>query len=203
MTLTALLVFAGALVLNAGTPGPTIAALVARVLTHGAASILPFLAALWIGEVLWLTAAVMGLSFLAQSFHEVFLALKYAGAAYLFYLAWKMWHAPAELHEAELPKTSSALALFGSGMAITVGNPKLMGFYLALLPAIVDLAHLTLGGWAALVATQLIVLIAIDLTWVTSANYARRWLKTPRAVRLSNRIGATAMGGAAVVIATR
>ena len=88
-------------------------------------------------------------------------------------------------------------------MAITVGNPKLMGFYLALLPAIVDIAHITVAGWAALVATQLIVLIAIDLTWVASANYARRWLATPRAVRISNRIGAIAMGGAAVAIATR
>ena len=55
MTLSALLVFAVTLLVAAGSPGPSIAALVARVLTSGVRDVLPFLAAMWLGEVLWLT----------------------------------------------------------------------------------------------------------------------------------------------------
>ena len=59
--------------------------------TSGAAA---FTAGVAIGDVVWLTLAVLGLAAIAQSFHGVFLAIKYAGAAYLLYLAWKLWTAP-------------------------------------------------------------------------------------------------------------
>ena len=51
MTLPMLAAFALALLINAGTPGPSIAALVSRVMTNGIRDVLPFLAALWFGEV--------------------------------------------------------------------------------------------------------------------------------------------------------
>ena len=50
MTLSALAVFAAALMVAAGSPGPSIAALVARVLTNGLREVVPFLVAMWIGE---------------------------------------------------------------------------------------------------------------------------------------------------------
>jgi len=60
MTLSNLLVFALALMVAAGSPGPSVAALVARVLTNGFRDVLPFLAAMWLGEALWLGCAVAG-----------------------------------------------------------------------------------------------------------------------------------------------
>ena len=62
MTLSNLLVFALALMVAAGSPGPSVAALVARVLTNGFRDVLPFLAAMWLGEALWLGCAVAGLA---------------------------------------------------------------------------------------------------------------------------------------------
>lgn len=203
MELTALALFAGALILNAGSPGPSIAALVARVLTGGARSVMPFLTAMWIGEALWLTVAVAGLSYIAESFHLVFLTLKYCGVAYLLYLAWRMWTAPADVKESGMPVDASGVKLFLSGMAITLGNPKLMMFYLAVLPAIIDLHRISIVGWTELTLTMLCVLVAVDLVWVMAAAQARRLLKSPRAVRIANRASAVAMGGAAVAIATR
>jgi threonine/homoserine/homoserine lactone efflux protein len=88
-------------------------------------------------------------------------------------------------------------------MAVTLGNPKIMVFYLALLPTLVDLASVTVIGWAELVVTMALVLIAIDLAWVAAAVQAKKLLKSPRAVRIANRVGATAMGGAAAAIAAR
>lgn len=198
-----LLVFAGALVVNAGSPGPSIAALVSRVLTRGFRDVLPFLAAMWLGEVLWLTLAVAGLAAIAETFHLLFVAIKWAGIAYLLYLAWKMWTAPDTVDAATMATDRSPVRMFLAGMAVTLGNPKIMVFYLALLPSIINVEAITLLGWAELALTLLAVIIAIDLTWSLLAIKARTFLRTPRAVRVTNRASATLMTGAAVAIATR
>jgi threonine/homoserine/homoserine lactone efflux protein len=203
VTLSALLIFAGALLVAAGSPGPSIAALVARVIASGYRSVLPFLAAMWIGEAIWLCLAASGASYIAQSFHSVFVILKYLGVAYLLYLAWKMWTAPAVVKEGDLPREDSSWRLFATGLAITLGNPKIMVFYLALLPSLIDLSGITVLGIAELVGVMMLVLIAVDLAWVIAAAQARRWLKSSRAMRIANRVSATAMGGAAIAIATK
>jgi len=203
MTLSALLIFAAALFVASGSPGPSIAALVARVINRGLAGVFPFLAAMWIGEAIWLSLAVFGLAYIAQTFHYAFVALKWAGVAYLLFLAWKMWTAPVAVQEGDLPKDDAPLKLFLAGMAVTLGNPKIMMFYLALLPTIIDLASVTVVGWAELTATMFLVLIAVDLGWALAAAQARRLLKSPRAVRIANRISAGTMAGAAAAIAAR
>ena len=201
--LTSLLIFAGALLVAAGSPGPSIAALVARVIAKGWRDVLPFLAAMWIGEAIWLSLAVFGLAFVAQTFHYAFLALKWAGVAYLVYLAWKMWTAPVAVAEGALPEKDSPAKLFFAGMAVTLGNPKIMMFYLALLPTIIDLGSVTMLGWAELTVTMVLVLIAVDLAWIIAAAQARRLLKSARAMKIANRISAATMGGAAAAIAAR
>jgi threonine/homoserine/homoserine lactone efflux protein len=201
--LSSLLIFAGALLVAAGSPGPSIAALVARVLTNGYRDVLPFLAAMWIGEALWLSLAVWGLAAIAQSLHLLFVVIKYLGVAYLLYLAWRMWSAPVAARDGALPSEKPAGKLFAAGMAVTLGNPKIMVFYMALLPSIIDLTHMTVLGWAELSVTMIVVLVAIDLFWVALAARARTIFRSPRAVRTANRVSASLMAGAAAAIAAR
>lgn len=203
MTFTSLLIFAAALFVAAGSPGPSIAALVARVISKGFRDVFPFLLAMWIGEAIWLSFAVFGLAMVAQTFHAAFVAVKWAGVAYLAYLAWKMWTAPVEAKTGELPKEDSPLKLFFAGMAVTLGNPKIMMFYLALLPTIIDIASVTVVGWLELTLTMAVVLVAIDLAWVLAAAQARKLLKSTRAMKIANRISAATMAGAAAAIAAR
>ena len=132
MSLSGLSIFAAALIVAAGSPGPSIAAMVARVLTSGLKDVLPFLLAMWIGEAIWLTLAVAGMAAVAEQLGHLFVILRYAGAAYLLYLAFRMWFAPAELCEDKLPSAQNPWKMFGAGLAVTLGNPKIMVFYLAL-----------------------------------------------------------------------
>ena len=203
MHLSSLLIFAGALLVAAGSPGPSIAALVARVIAKGLRDVFPFLAAMWIGEAVWLSFAVFGLAVVAHTFHLAFVAVKWLGVAYLAYLAWKMWTAPVEAKADALPKKDSPLRMFLAGMAVTLGNPKIMMFYLALLPTIIDLGSVTVAGWLELTLTMAAVLVMIDLTWVLAATQARRLLKSRRAMKIANRISAGTMAAAAAAIAAR
>jgi threonine/homoserine/homoserine lactone efflux protein len=203
MEISLLLIFAGALLVAAGSPGPSIATLVARVVARGHRDVLPFLVAMWVGEAIWLSLAVWGLNAIAQSFQLVFLSLKWIGVAYLLFLAWKMWNAPSHLDQSSVPERVSPTKMFAAGLAITLGNPKIMIFYMALLPAIIDLQHLTLLGWAELTLTMVLVLMAVDAAWVVMAARARLLLQTPQAIRVANRCSAGVMAGAATAIATR
>ncbi len=203
MTLTSLFVFACALFVAASSPGPSVAALVARVISKGARDVLPFLVAMWVGEAIWLTCAVAGLAAIAETFHYAFVTIKWLGVCYLFYLAWKMWFASPDGEGEALPETQSPLKLFFAGMTVTLGNPKIMMFYMALLPSIIDVRAVTIVGWAELVATMFLVLIVIDISWTLLAAKARGFLKSRRAVRMANRASAGTMAGAAVAIAMR
>lgn len=204
MELSALLIFAAALFIAAGSPGPSVAALVARVLSRGWRDVLPFAAAMWVGEALWLTLAAYGLAALAESLHWAFLIVKYLGVAYLLFLAWRMWFAPVSVDaESPAPRRGTRLRMFGAGLAVTLGNPKIMIFYLALLPSLIDLAGITLVAWLELVATMLAVLAAIDAGYILLAVRTRRLLTSARAMRLANRASAAVMGGAATAIAAR
>ncbi|MDB5526260.1 MAG: lysE type translocator family protein [Rhizobium sp.] len=203
MTVASLAIFAGALLIAAGSPGPSIAALIARVLTRGTRDVLPFLAAMWFGEMVWLSLAVLGLAAIAETFHYVFVAIKWIGVAYLLYLACKMWTAASDTSGSALPETGSPRKLFLAGLTVTLGNPKIMMFYVALLPTIIDINAVTLSGWAELVIVMFAVLVVVDLAWVMFASKARRLLRSSRAVRIANRTSAGLMAGAAAAIAVK
>lgn len=202
--LGSLAIFAGALLVAAASPGPGIAAIVARVLGRGMHGAVAFTAGVALGDVVWLTAAILGLAVVAQTFHGVFLVIKYAGVAYLLYLAWKLWTAPVQAHDVAADRSDIApVRLFLAGLAVTLGNPKVMVFYLALLPSIIDLTHVTPAGWLALSAVALSVLAIVFGAYVALAARTRRLFTSPRALRIVNRGTGAVMASAAVAIAAK
>lgn len=202
-----LLVFATALFIAAASPGPGIAAIVARVLGRGPRGAVAFSAGVAVGDVVWLTFAIGGLAAVAQAFHGVFLVIKYAGAAYLLYLAYRLWTAPVAATAAAPVEARASgehpVKLFLAGLAVTMGNPKVMVFYLALLPTLLDLARITVLGYAELVAVTLGVLGVVFAGYIGLAARARRLFTSPRALRRINRATGAVMAGAAAAIASR
>ena len=150
--------------------------------------------------------AATGLAALAQSAHGLFVAVKFAGAAYLLYLAYKLWTAPAApVCDAapEMEAGQKPLQLFLGSLALTLANPKTMIFFIALLPTVVPLDQLTLIGFAELVVAIAILLPLTLGTYVLLAARARRVFKSATAVRRINRGTGVAMACAAVAVATR
>jgi threonine/homoserine/homoserine lactone efflux protein len=204
MDLTALLIFTGALLVAAASPGPGIVALVARVMGGGLAGVVPFLAGLILGDLIWLAAAVLGLAVVAHTFHEAFAVIKFAGAAYLLYLAYRMWTAPAEAATvAAAPRRDRSATLFLAGLSVSLGNPKVAGFYLALLPNLIDLGQVDLLGYAELAGLCIAVLTVVLGGYALAAARARSLFNSPRAVRWFNRTGGTLMAGAAIAVASK
>ncbi len=204
MTLAGFITYCGALAVAAAIPGPGITALVARALGSGFRSSLYMALGLLLGDIAYLTAVVLGLAFVAQTFGTVFLVIKWVGVAYLAYLAYVFW-TTGITPEAIQAKKSRAdfLNSFMAGLTVTLGNPKTMIFYLALVPTLVDLHALTAFDYGMLVACTIVVLLIVLVPYLALAAKARWLLKTPRALKALSRGAATFMAGAALAIAAR
>jgi threonine/homoserine/homoserine lactone efflux protein len=86
------------------------------------------------GIVPSLTACILGLAAIIHTSALLFQILKYAGAAYLLYLAWSMWKETGSLvlNEENGKEGASGIAL--KGFLINILNPKLSVFFLAFFP---------------------------------------------------------------------
>jgi threonine/homoserine/homoserine lactone efflux protein len=204
MTLTGFLAYSAALGIAAAIPGPGLTALIARALGSGFRSALAMSFGLMLGDLTYLTAVVLGLAIVAQTFGVAFLAIKWLGVAYLAFLGWRFWTSGITPETVEAKKGSGGLvSSFIAGLAVTLGNPKTMIFYLAITPTIVDLKTITLADYAILVALTLVVLVVVLVPYLALAAKARGFLKSPRALRALNRTAAGFMVGAAAAIAAR
>ncbi len=86
---------------------------------------------------------------------------------------------------------------------MTLGNPKVMVFYLALLPNIIDLETVTVWGWLELSLVVLGVLTVVFGSYVVLAARTRRLFTSPRAMRMVNRGTGVVMASAAAAIAAK
>ncbi len=206
MSLYGLLVFCAVYCLAVASPGPGVAAVIARSLANGTRGAPAFIAGFLVGDLIWFAFAATGLAALAQSAQAVFVVVKYAGAAYLLFLAYKLWTAPAVAAADQAPdleRGQKPFQLFLGSLALTLANPKTMVFFLALLPTVVSLEQLTLLGFLEMVVAISILLPLTLGAYVLLADRARRVFKSAAAVRRINRGTGAAMACAAVAVATR
>jgi threonine/homoserine/homoserine lactone efflux protein len=203
MDFSSLLIFAGVYFLAVASPGPSIAALVARSLATGFRRSLPFAAGIAAGDLIWLSLTALGLAVLMQSFHGLFVAIKYAGCAYLLYLAFRLWTAPAGALKQAPAARGEGWRLFLGGIALTMGNPKVIVFFLSILPLVVDLSALTPLAFAEIATLITLIIGSTLIAYAYAADRARRLVASPRALRRINRLTGGVMAGAAAAIAMR
>lgn len=200
MDITTLLAFAAAFFVFAASPGPDNMTIVARTISHGAASGVAYGLGTVAGILIFLMLAAFGLSVVAAEMGVLMTVLRYAGAAWLIWTGIKLWMAEPVVPELQpVAERGGLLAVFATGVALNLGNPKMPLFYIALLPNVVG-ASLTPGHVAALAAVILVVEAVVIGGHVVLAGRARRLLRTPAMVR---RVAGGVMigAGAAVVVA--
>eukprot|EP01037_Dinobryon_pediforme_P002470 gene2470-2509_t len=152
--------FAGIYFVAVATPGPGIAALIARVLRQGLHGLPAMIAGFVLGDLTWFTLAAAGLSVVAQHFAWVFLIIKYGGAGYLAWISWKMWSAPVVAITSDAAKQDIAsFPLFLGTLSLTLGNPKVIVFFLSIMPLVVNVSQLTLYVYGLLALTLILTLI--------------------------------------------
>lgn len=139
MDLSTFLYFLIASMLLTIAPGPDIMYLLAKSLADGARSGISLALGLTTGLIFHTTLVIIGVAAIIQQSPLAFAILKYAGAAYLLYLAWGAFHAQGNLKLNAVNKSGSYFKLYRRGVIMNVLNPKVLLFFLAFLPQFVNL----------------------------------------------------------------
>ncbi|UTW02209.1 LysE family translocator [Amphritea atlantica] len=119
-----------------------------------------------LGIIPALLASTLGLAVIFHTSAIAFQIVKYAGAAYLLYLAWKMWRAssPLSVNEEKSNKKYSGIIL--KGFLLNILNPKLSIFFLAFLPQFI-----TSNTENALISMLALGLVFMLMTFVVFVIY--------------------------------
>lgn len=189
-----------ALFVAAVIPGPGIAALVGQALGGGSRNSMFFILGIALGDLTWLTVAVVGLAAVAKTFAGAFLVIKILGAVYLLYLGWVFWTADVSETRIRTMKEGTALSSVFAAYMVTLGNPKSIIFYLALLPSVVDLDRVDLVQWLTLAVLTIVVLFAVLIPYAMLAAKARAVMSDTSALRKLNQVAAGVIGAAGALI---
>jgi threonine/homoserine/homoserine lactone efflux protein len=195
--------FIGAALVLVLTPGPNMIYLVSRTLCQGRLAGLVSLAGVIVGFVFHMVAAAVGMSrlFLAQPL--AYETLKYAGALYLLWLAWSSVRpgGRSPFEKCEWPR-EDGWRLFGMGLLTNLLNPKIVLFYLSILPQFVTDPQQILGQSLVLGSLQIAVSFAVNLMIVLWAAGIACWLGVnPRWVKVQRYVMGLVLAGLALRIA--
>jgi threonine/homoserine/homoserine lactone efflux protein len=86
------------------------------------------------GIVPHMAACILGLSAIMNMSAKVFMLIKYAGAAYLLYLAWKTWSTAGNIEFGSDTIAPQCMRVAAKGIVLNLLNPKLTLFFLSFLP---------------------------------------------------------------------
>jgi threonine/homoserine/homoserine lactone efflux protein len=188
----------------AAIPGPDVAAIVGTGLSGGLSRAFSLVIGLILGHAVWLAAAVTGLAALAQALGGTFVVIKAVAVAYLLYLAWKLWQAPAAApiqEEQALAAPSRAGIL--TGLLVSLSNPKALVFFGAVVPSILPIERISLADFALLLVASSLTFIVVFGAWAMLAAKARSALGNAARRRAFNRASALLIAGSAAAVAAR
>ncbi len=205
MNLVTALSLTGAMFVLAVTPGPGIFATVARSLASGFSQAAVVAAGIVCGDIFFLLLAVYGLSAVAELLGNFFVAVRFMGGLYLIFSGLRIWFYPVRqkmihpVREQGLTWTKN----FAGGLAVTLGNPKVILFYLGFLPSFLDLHHLSAVDVLLSATIVSLVLGSVLLAYGYGADRARSLFTSRRSLKNLNRGSGAIMIGTGSIILTR
>jgi threonine/homoserine/homoserine lactone efflux protein len=185
------------------TPGPNMIYLISRSLTQGPAAGIVSLGGVALGFVFYMLGAALGITALLFAVPYAYDALRFAGAAYMLWLAWQALRpggsSPFQVRKL---REDSPRKLFAIGLLTNLLNPKIAMLYLALLPQFIDPSASVLTQSLALGAIQIVISVGVNAMIALAAGSIARFLGTrPSWLLVQRWLMGTVLAGLAVKMA--
>ncbi|MDG2501098.1 MAG: LysE family translocator [Porticoccaceae bacterium] len=194
MTIASALALYSTMIVLALIPGPGVIVVVARALDSGFRQGLATAMGVLSGDFVFITLTVFGLAALAELMGNLFVVIKYIGAAYLIYMGFTLITAKPLSEEPQISKPVNHSTNFLVGLMTSISNPKVVLFYFSFFPAFIDLDNLSLTDVAAL------FFIAIFSVGTVMAGYAYVAAKTKSSFAASPKTRYLKLGSGALLI---
>ena len=179
--------YAGALLILFLTPGPVWVALTARALSGGFHAAWPLALGVVVGDVLWPLLAILGVTWIVSTFAGFMTVLRWVACLTFLAMGYLIIRNRDRTIATDSRLTRPGMwAGFAAGLAVILGNPKAILFYMGVLPGFFDLTRLTWSDIAAICFLSLVVPLVGNLALSLSIDRARRLLTSPKALRRTN-----------------
>ena len=189
MTITAsdMAFYAGALLILFLTPGPVWVALTARTLSGGFHAAWPLAMGVVVGDVLWPFLAILGVTWIVGVFAGFMTLLRWVAClTFLTMVVLIIRHAGHSISSSSRLTRPGMWAGFVAGLAVILGNPKAILFYMGVLPGFFNLTTLRWPDMVAIALLSALVPLAGNLALALSIDRAKRLLSSPAALRRTN-----------------
>ncbi len=185
------------------SPGPDNIFVLIQSATHGKKSGMAVVCGLMTGCLVHTSLVAFGLSSFIQANERLYLLLKFFGAAYMLFLAYKVYKSNQDLNEisSEVNKKTQ-IELFKQGFVMNVLNPKVSVFFLAFFPAF--LFSETLGLVEQFYVLGFLFILTsfsvFSLFVILSGFFSKLFLNSPKKMKTLKRLQIGFFIGIAVVI---
>jgi len=179
--------YAGALFILFLTPGPVWVALLARAMSGGFRSAWPLAMGVVVGDVIWPLVAILGVTWIVSVFDGFMVVLKWVACFTFLTMGYLLIQSAGKAIAKDSRLTRPGMwAGFVAGLAVILGNPKAVLFYMGVLPGFFDLTQLTGADIAVICALSFAVPLAGNLILAGFVDRARRLLTSPKALKRMN-----------------
>ncbi len=183
-----LALYAGALLVLFLTPGPVWVALVARALSGGFSAAWPLALGVVVGDIVWPFLAILGVTWILSVFGGFMTVLRWVASLTFVGMGLLIFRNADKTIASDNRLTRPGMwAGFLAGLAVILGNPKAILFYMGVLPGFFDLTALTWADIALICFLSMLVPLLGNLVLAVSIDRARRLLTSPAALRRTNR----------------
>jgi threonine/homoserine/homoserine lactone efflux protein len=182
-------------------PGPTVTLVISYALGAGRGAALAIVAGVALGDLTAVTLSLAGLGAILSASAELFMVVKWIGAAYLVFLGVQIWRMPPVAQQAEGAPLHARRKMLLHAWAVTALNPSAIVFFVAFLPQFAATDRPVLPQLALLGATFVAMATVNAAAYAGLAGMARRAITRPSVLRMVNRIGGGILIGAGVAAA--
>ena len=175
------------------SPGPGTLAALSISTTRGLRSGLILSAGEAVGDITYLTLAILSLGYLAQILEPAMTVVRWLGAGYLIYLGISQFRLASLNINSNTPSSKNLIRLFFMGFLIGGTNPKVILFYLSFIPLFIDLSNIDLTTGLQIASTVYVSVFASLVVVCIAGNQIKSWISKPRSIKILNRITGTMM----------
>ncbi|MEP3280163.1 MAG: LysE family translocator [Stappiaceae bacterium] len=184
-------------------PGPTVLLVASLALRGGRKTAKFTVPGVVLGDFVAMSVSLAGAGAILAASATLFTVMKLAGAAYLFWLGYKLWRAEPQLTETGNPShTATGWNMFLNCFVVTALNPKGIIFFVAFVPQFVDVTQPVLPQFLVLQATFLALAAFNVAVWAILAGQLRQHVRRPSVLKTINRLGGSLLIAAGMMTAT-
>ena len=182
-----LALYAVALLILFLTPGPVWLALLARTVANGFNGAWPLALGVAIGDVIWPLLAILGLAWITSEYEGALTILRWVACAFFIWLGWSVIRSADKKISTDGRLTRPGMmAGFLAGLAVIMGNPKAILFYMGVLPGFFDLSAVTVTDIAIICVLSFAVPMIGNLCLAWFVDRVRSLITSPNALRRMN-----------------